>query len=626
MRETNYWQRLHIRRIRRRSLLQGTATALGALGVATVFGCGDDDSNGDAGSPATGGSPAGGGAFSYPAPPKYSDLKPQELLAKYHWSKIAPTTQVLGQPRSGGVVVFPTASFGLQSLSPTEESVGQWPFCFTHNNLLGMDFRYENRAVDTQPVTTRNSVSTGWEQPDETSYTFKLRPDVRWHNIAPANGAPLTVDDIRETYQLFKTSTFHGKRFESIQSIDSPESGVVRIKMSTPYSPIINVLRVPAFGILNAKHIAEGPDALKSKAIGTGPFTQGKFVPNQVRVYERNKDYWLKDDRGTQLPYLDGIVHTVIADPAATLAAYRTGQVDAYKPTSAEEFTRLLEELAIWGQVNPGFCGCSSPSLAMSYRDPALKDVRVRRAISMALDKQDMIDTIYGGGATMRSFIPWMWLGREFPKTLEDLGQWSAYNPQEAKSLLQSAGRDSLKLDLYFTGQVLPGTGAPSGDPLVESIQRDLKDIGVEVDLKPLDVLGSGRTFYGQQWNGLFRRGAGSATALGSDDFLSHIKAGSGLNGAGVNDPRVEEMIDKINKTFKLEDQQKINQDIDKYVAEDQMVFGARVPDTFAYTTWKKYLHNVIETPNWWITGGGGQLLTEAWVDDSAPKRDIGSF
>jgi ABC-type transport system substrate-binding protein len=213
-----------------------------------------------------------------------------------------------------------------------------------------------------------------------------------------------------------------------------------------------------------------------------------------------------------------------------------------------------------------------------------------------------------------------------YPKTLDEMGEWNKYDPKNAKALLSAAGQASLKLDMYFGGQISPGTGAATGDPLVESFRRDLKAVGVELNLQPLDALGSQRTFYGGQWKGMFHHGAGSATALGSDDFLAAIRAKSGLNGVGVNDSKVEELINKINGSFKLDEQIGINKQIDQYVAEDQILFGPLLPDTFAYTTWKKYLHNAVETPNWWITGGGGQLLTEAWVDSKAPKRDIGSF
>ena len=618
--EKNYW--LSPRRLARRRLLAGAAVGAVGIASASLVGCGDDDDDEET----TGTATPGGEAIDYPEAPRYSDLDPQDLLSQFHWSRVAPQSQVLGTPRSGGVAVFPTASFGTTSLHPTDQAAGQWPYCYTHNNLLGMDFRHESLAVDTQPLTVRNSVSLNWEQPDDVTYTFELNPDVRWHNVAPGNGDALTIDDIRATYELFKASPFHALKFATLESIEEPEPGTVQIKMSAPTQAIINVLRIPAFGILNARHIDEGDDALAEKAIGTGPFTQGKFVPNTVRIYEKNPEYWLNDDLGNQLPYMDAVVHTVIADPAAAVAAFRAGQVDYYKPTSAEEFNRLRGEIDVWAQVGPGFCGCATPSVRINYREDTFNDVRVRRALSMALDRQDMIDTIFGGAATMRSFLPWMWAGLAWPKTIEELGEWNAYNPSEAMSLLESAGGPPPKFDLGFVGQVLPGTGAATGDPLIESIVRDFGEIGVEVKLVPYDNPGAGAAFYGKQWSGLFRGSAGSATALGSDDFFEFLRNGSGLNGGDIDDPDLEAMLERARGTFNDEELTQLNQEIDQYVSEDQITYGLRLPDTFAFEMWRKHLHNVVDTPNWWISGGGGQMVTEAWLDEDAPTRDVSEF
>src|SRR5262249_22969185 len=155
--------------------------------------------------------------------------------------------------------------------------------------------------------------------------------------------------------------------------------GQVRIKLSEPNVSTLNFMRTPQLSVLNAKHLAQGDDALKSKAIGTGPFLQGKFVPNSLRVYKKNPDYWLKDASGGALPYMDGVVHGVIADPAANLASFRTGQTDTYRPGTADDFNRLRGELDAYGQVGHGYCGCSSPSLNFSYYDDTFKDPRVRQ-------------------------------------------------------------------------------------------------------------------------------------------------------------------------------------------------------------------------------------------------------
>ncbi|MCZ6707881.1 MAG: hypothetical protein O7A71_08055, partial [Chloroflexi bacterium] len=95
------------------------------------------------------------GAIDYPVPPQYSALESQGVLRTHHWSVIGPQTRQLGTPQRGGVFSMPAAGFGLSSLHPTEEVVGQWPFSYTHNNILGMSFALEDDPDRVVPTSSR---------------------------------------------------------------------------------------------------------------------------------------------------------------------------------------------------------------------------------------------------------------------------------------------------------------------------------------------------------------------------------------------------------------------------------------------------------------------------------------
>jgi peptide/nickel transport system substrate-binding protein len=622
MNETNYWLRYADRRLSRRKVVGGmalTATGLAALGL---VGCGDDDDGGQTPGAQTPG--GGGGGVQYPPPPRYSDSDNQNLLRDFHWSKIGGQTQVLGTPRMGGVFVVPTASFGLRSLHPDDAPVGQWPFTYSHSNLLGRSSDIKENP-DLQPITTAMSLSESYEQPDAQTLIFKLKRGVKWHDIAPANGAELTVDDIRATFDFFKKSPFQGQKFASLSAVEETSPGTIRLRMSQPASHMINLIRAPQFAIMNARHIAEGEDALKSKAIGTGPFSQGKFSPETIRVFKKNPNFFEKDSLGNQLPYLDGVVQRVIADPAAAVAAFRTGQVDVYKPVSVEEFNRLRQELDTWAQVMVGFCGCSTRGIVFSHRDPLFKDPKVRQAFNLAIDHQDITDTVFGGAATMRSYIPWFYNGQAWPKTLKEMGEFYAHDVAKAKSLLSAAGVQTPRtVELYFVGEVLAGTGQITGNPYVESVQRDLKQIGINVELKT--VPRTSTLFYEQGWNGLFASSTGSATATDSDDFFNFVLTGSPLNGGGLSDAKIDATHKKLRETLDNDEKMKLNAEIDKYISEEALLWGLLMPDMFQFTLWRKYAHNLIDTAAWWISGGGGNVVSNSWLDDKAPSRNIDSF
>jgi ABC-type transport system substrate-binding protein len=564
-----------------------------------------------------------------PPPPAYSKSPAQQALVDYHWSKTAPQTQVLGTPRRGGVLINPNP-FGLQTLHPGDAEpspTGQAPFCYTHNTLIGWDFSQKNNPDLLPWSTDYQSLAASFEVPDQTTVVLKLKPGITWHNKPPANGAALTIDDIKETYlNFFKSSKYFGSLITSLQSIDEPSPGQVRIKLSEPDVSAINFMRTPQLSVLNAKHIQAGTDALKTTAIGTGPFTQEKMVPNSIRVYKRNPNYWLKGPNGESLPFLDGIVSQVIADPAAALAAFRSGQLDAYRPVSIDEFNRLKTELNAWGQIGIGFCGCNSPSLNFSYRDATFKDVRVRQALSLAIDRQDIIDTVFGGGATPRGFVPWYYKGEFWEATLDQMGEFYKTDKMKATQMLSAAGVTTpLTVDYYFRGAIAPGTGATTGDPYLESVRRDLKAIGVELNLKPLDNVAANRVYLFEEWKGLYNKGAGRSLSLDAAGSYESVRTGGADNGGKLSDPKIDQMVQQAKAAYKQDDYFRIAKQINDYVVQN-VSFGLHMPSNFALSMWRGYLHNVIENPAWWITGGGGQQFVYSWMDDKVPTRNIDSF
>ena len=634
---SSYWQRYWSKKVTRRGVLRGGAVAAAGLTAAAVVGCGDDDETPAATTPAATATAGATGTpvakarpyfGTYPAAPSYSQSPNQALLREFHFSVIGPQVHALGTPRSGGV--FAPQTFNppptLHPLDPAVATTGQWPGGPYAANLVMADWWDD---PEQNGPTTRYAVSESFETPDPTTFNFKLRTPRPWfHDIPPANGDELTIDDIKATYELYTGHAFFEANFKDITSITEPEPGLIQIKTSQPAVHLLGALRKEAFTILNKKLIEEGDEAMNSKAISLGPFTQHTFIPNQLRAYKRNPNWWWpKDQFGNQQPYEDGFAMQVITDPAASVAAFRTGQTDYYRPSNIEEYNQLRGDLSdIWSFASIGPAS-STTALVPSMRDPVLQNVNLRRAISLAIDMQTINDVVLGGAASPRPWIPWYFRGRKWPETLEQMGEWYAFDPEGARNLLSQANiQTPLKLEVFFTGEVQAGGGGQFvfGDPYVDPIRQNLADIGIELDLKPEDRTGARLKTFDGAWTGLGSLSIGTS-AVDADEWVQRAVTGSGSNPNGISDPKIDDLFLKERAEVDPEARAAIFQEIEEYAVQDQLLWGTIMPRLFSLALWKQYIHNMIETSLYTINGGLQFQQAEVWLDENAPSRNIDS-
>lgn len=383
----------------------------------------------------------------------------------------AGLAQAADPPKSGGTLNFlvdpepPVILAIAHTAGPTTKVTAK-----TNEGLLAYDF----------DLTPKPQLATSWEvSPDGLTYTFHLREGVKWHD-----GQPFTSADVERSIQLLKQYHPRGRNtFANVDRIETPDAHTAVIVLSKPAPFLLTAFAAQESPIVPAHVFGDGDPASNpavNAPIGTGPFVFKEWVRGSHIVYERNPDYW-----DTGKPYLDRLVVRFIPDPAARAAAIETGEVDigGETPVSRGDVDRLRENPRLGFETKGNEYSGSVARIEFNLQNPYLKDVRVRRAIAHAVDRQAILDIVYYGQGRIAT-TP---IGPNLPK-------WSAteiptysYDPAEAEALLDAAGfprgADGVRFKLVH--DPLPYGDSPKRTG--EYIQQALKAVGIDVELRSQD-------------------------------------------------------------------------------------------------------------------------------------------
>ncbi len=293
-----------------------------------------------------------------------------------------------------------------------------------------------------------------WDTPDDTTYVFHLRHGVHWQNKPPVNGRELVAEDVKFTFDRFLAEPANPLRYmlEPVDRVEVVDRYTVKFLLKEPYVWLLDVLATSKAMWIIAREVVEKFGDLKppESAIGTGPFVLERYEPNVKTVFKRNPAYFLKDQ-----PYVDGVEWLVLTDPSAGLAMYRTGQLDC----GPEGFWAVRQhDLEALKQSHPhliyrDFLSTRSERIYMRTDQPPFNDVRVRRAISQAIDRQALIEAVWVRGEPTAAVPRGL---QEWSLPVDQLGagaKYYQYDPHEAKRFLAEAGfPNGFKTPFHMTG------------------------------------------------------------------------------------------------------------------------------------------------------------------------------
>jgi len=335
-------------------------------------------------------------------------------------------------PKRGGVLARASA-WDPPVIDPRlTQSIGLFQFVgLTSNRLIRYSFPEETNNAD--DVTLRPDLAESWQSSsDSRVWTFKIRQGVKWHNVPPLKGRELTAADVKYCYEQYAKEGVQAFTFQEIEGMETPDKHTLRVHLKTP-NTLFPQNVAESVTVIFPREVLEEDGDLKKRLIGTGPYILKEHTRKVRIVLQRNPDYY---DKGR--PYLDEMVILSTPDSATRKAAFRTGQSEILHVASPSEVEVILKTNPT--AVAQEYKDWLAPfGLALSQDKPPFNDLRVRRAISMAIDRQKQVDTLYEGHGIAGWGVPYVYY-RDSRPTLKELGPWWQYRPEEAKKLMAEAG------------------------------------------------------------------------------------------------------------------------------------------------------------------------------------------
>jgi len=404
--------------------------------------------------------------------------------------------------------------------------------------------------------------------------TFHLRKGVKWHD-----GKPFTAKDVLYTYQVTvdpKTPTAYAGDFLKVKKAEVLDDYTFRVTYDKPFAPSL----ISWSSAVLPRHLLEGQNITKSSLarhpVGTGPYLFKEWLAGQKIVLVSNADYF--EGR----PYVDGHVTRIIPDMATMFLELRARNIDMMGLTPLQ-YTRQTENNLFRQSFDKyRYLAFAYTYLGYNLKHPFFADKRVRQAISYAINKEEIISGVLLGLGKPATgpYKPGTWAYNENVKTY-------SYNPQKARELLRAAGWTKTNNDGFlekdgrpFTFELVTNQGNETRQKCAEIIQRQLKEVGIDVKIRILE--------WAAFINDFINKRRFEAVILGwtipldpdaYDVWHSSKTAPEELNFISYKNPEVDALLEKARSTFEQKLRKKYYDRFQEILVEDQPYTFLYVPD-----------------------------------------------
>ncbi len=587
---TNYWQS----RLSRRSAMRaGVLAGVGGLGLAVV-GCSSSTNNTGSSSNAS----ATKAAASAAAPSTAGT------------AAAAAATQAV-TPKPGGTISF--WSVGDTTLDPFKAATfrAQILSGYYYGRLLKL--KSGPKLSDYYQYDSEPDVAQSVESPDLTTWTFKLRPNVLFHDIPPVSGRAIDADDVVATYKRFISTAenVNKNNLTMIDTVTAPDKQTVVFKLKFPYAPFKNIVATPSYFWLMPKEADNGYDPTKTP-IGTGPWILDSYTPAVGWKFKRNPKYWQ-----TGKPYIDTANFSIIPDAANQLAQFLSGNLDIHdvppsdvatikkqKPDATIDANVSATYGFIWGQLRD--------------KNSAWNDERLRQAVSYAVDRKTLLDIAYVGEGKFLTSFPasfGKWYLDPQGKDFGENAKFYKYDPKAAKQLLDASGQANTTFKFIYTNNAYGDTF----NQYVDATRGMLADAGFKLQVVTLDY----NKEYIDNKVGIFYNGNlvdntslvySLETGFSEVDehLFNELHPTGPRNHNGVNDPALVDFIDKQRNAASDADRKKVLDDVQRYTAGKMYHVPTMIGNR--YIAWQKWVKGATPAAGYDFATA---FFANAWIDKS---------
>ena len=543
------------------------------------------------------------------------------------------TGKVVTAPEYGGTLTFALKEEGA---GPDAVVSGFWAIPYVtgvNEKLVMMDWAAPRDKFDFQfhnpPTNTIGSLAESWDiSEDGLTYTIHIRQGVHWHDKPPMNGRELTADDIEYNYHRVTgmgsgftepsefANSWRGVEVESITATDK-WTAVIKLK-ELNLGALTAILDGRIGFIYPPEVIKEHGDVTDWRnLVGTGPLMLTDWTKGSSITWDKNPDYWGYDEKypENRLPYIDQLRALIMPEVATHMAALRTAKVDYIgsigvsqmrTPDQVESLQRTNSEIVIWP-----FYSRSENCFGMNVQLEPFDDIRVRKAMQMAIDLETINNAYYKGYADI---IPQGLVNRSFTEAVTQFEDWPEevkkvfdYDPEGAEALLDEAGYKRGADGIRFKTELMHIDRYDLN--YAELAVSYWNKIGIDVEIAVLPVAPWVARRSERDFEMISSEGANRWFPL----IILQRWTVPGNSSNVINDPVYDAMYEEGTAATTLEEQNRIARELDQYGIEKfWTIWGPAASQYVAIQPWVIGFNGEARLGN---TGQDFRIFTRLWID-----------